>query len=1282
MNQNPSGGLRALVAVLLCSAIPAAASDDWSFESRPALGAYLRADYAEAERLLALARAGSREAVRDADVLHAMILARSSDRLILNAGRARLEALLRNDPALQHRPEVWLALGSALLELNNTPAALAAIGAARDRFSVPARRSAANVALAKTWAQHNDWTRTLALVPEPADPNAAQTIRIERVRELLTETRTLSTPDDVAEIELVLGELLLESDSASARELLEGLSQREDAIAGRAAWLLAPAADDAERWNDAVRLYEAAAQHAPNPADRAVAADRLRQLRAPQLELRLPATARPDEPLRMTPITRGVSQVEFELRRVDLGGWLTQRSGRFAEQQLPTSGALALAPRAVETNAATESMETIVAAPIEFTLPAGAYVAILRGTATDGAAITHKHLLVVSRVDAAVLIGRRQAVAWCSSHPNASAARVRFWAEGAIRPRELALENGLTQFALPPAASLFNSRRWAALFQVGDEVAFCRGDLPARTAADDRASVIMTMTPQAPTVAGPLTVLGHLDQPLGDQSAPPVTVALVGGDGRVLDEVVETPSDDGFFSATLRVPRSAVAEPVHVETRRASTVLPSRRGRDVFRPNSTRPPVYTLQPTIAPFLPTGTTLLDPSARVVGPAGVIETQQTYVAISLKLPTDASPERLLALGRRATLQPDATMEQRLIPLETMLDPNTPNLIRFRWSATLESGLAATAEHLVLLADEPIYAWLEASPSQPVAREPVTLSLGVVEPAGQAHAVGGELEIIADGEDAIRLPLFARDEMYAASVWRPAHAGQYSIVARIRRPGDDPLVIARRVSVGPSATDDHIRIRSAAAIDDRIAVQLATPAPTALLVLHRTHDIVSTGVITPGDDNLSLPRDASASANNGVIELYTMSRDALVMTRQIDLSPTRSAERPSVELDQTTGALRVAMPFVHPTRRLVRMTRVDSVTRQRFLPGADPPSPAARLRPLIGADSTGRAIDVPGPPAPLAEIEAWHAGATTWAGFIAAGEAACDAPPLPEPGAYAVYVWSPTTGASATSVSWDPPTHLAADAPQQLTVGDRLIWPLRVPIASSNEVAVRVRPITPELLNIDASKQKSPVASNDATDVSTWVIEAAAPGVGSWVAEALIDGSVIARREFVCQIDADPHDGAEPRVTLQRRLFALDPATGDEGAATPVINVRGRAFRLRALLADEPIALGERVLMRETIQTKHPLGQLSWVQRSPPNMGVTPFASDESAGLGSVLRRDAGAVVLDIPGLSAAPAENEYIWIAATRGACYAPPPTVTNARGESVAVGVQPLRIVVR
>lgn len=798
---------------------------EWSPELADALQTYRAGDYASARALAerVLAHTQDPQIRLDAAALRAMTWLAGPSRADRQMGIGDISQLFREHPELAERPECNLALGAARSALAETGAALELLDAAAEGFAARGendRLVAALVALADTWSRHNEWEITPARfgISKPKDTAQARKVRREQIARL--RERVAALPDStagLAQIDLLIAQdLLQDADTAPAgQQLLEQLAAATEltppVVAATTA--LAERYEAERRWRDASKLYERLTRDGDQVVSQQ-ASQKLAAITSPQLRLAVPAASPSGRAVTLDVAARNVTAVQVEVRRLDLQSWLTARQGRLSEAHLPVAGSLQFS-RQINTPVAQphDWWESASAGPLEFEAPPGAYVVCVE-TADQSHLEPLKRLLIVSDLAAVAWVGSEQAVIWGGKNPLSTTAPEGlatltgdFWMAGSFVPTQPQFTAGVAPMDLPPEARVLRDRRWVCLLRAGEHLALCRGELPQDSGGP---KVAFTGGPAEPRPGDILTLAGLvLDHGVKGQSTPAEWQLEI---RNTLDEALATlplkPTAAGMFSVDLPVPESWSGEHLRFVVRRDQRVAENLAPHLLIGVAQAGREEFVICPANSPTWPCDAKSLTASINAWLPWGAPAslTQLSSVLRVVRLPDETNDFQPIASDALripgwhghlpVTTRGPAGFELPL-PLDLLDMPPGPTAGGLWVTFSAWNGQQTKTLTEFLCAAEPVHAWIQTDPAEPVAGQPVQVRLGWFDPTRRTGLTLASATVHG-AEQPPRELQFSAARGCQSAMWQPPQPGDYDIEVLIPRLDEPPVAVHRRVSV----------------------------------------------------------------------------------------------------------------------------------------------------------------------------------------------------------------------------------------------------------------------------------------------------------------------------------------------------------------------------------------------------------------------------------------------------------------------------------------------------
>ncbi len=1267
-----------------------------------------------------LQRGPGTELRRQALLLDAFVRLRGSERAERATARLSLGELAADNPAWLDRPETQLAVGRGLLELAETSAALDQLARAIEGFARQQRTARLLVALAtdaEAWSRHTEWERPPLgrNMPAIADVQRREQVRDQQLDAIRTRAAELPGSDACLQaIDLAWARVRLRrGETADALRQLRDIVARPPYEAAWAAAALeladldpASAADLLERVVDA-GVGETAQ----------TAADRLRDLRTPRLDLGLPRTVAPETPVPLKITARRLADLQLEVRRLDLPAWLASQQGRLLPARLPIAGPLVQQQGPLDP----------AGAPPELRLPSGQYVVVVRGRAADGTERERRELLVVSSLSATLLTGPGEAVLWTST-PTATAS---FWLHGSFVGREIAVRDGVARFKLPAERAMLSDDRWVCLVRSGDELTCCTGRA-ARPSRDGRpaASVALSLAPVEPRVGQTLTVYGLLVRPGEVPAGETVTLDLVDVDGQVRGARQVTARADGSLLTRIQIDPELAGASLTIQARIGEARIETLYRRARFNVPADDAADVRIALEVPARLPLDARMLEGTARMWSPTGIPVggVAATVSARAVRLP-DAEIEQPMP-GQRIQERLDMVNADGTFDfawgLQSYELPDGPLALGLRAEVSGWDFRSVGISRTVLRSDEPVHMWLHL-PGRVQAGRPVPLRIGWADPEGLAATARPTLTIT--GPDGISSPsLIPAPGGLFSDAWSPQAVGRHVVRAELPLVAGSPAVAEQVVEVAslPEHADvvsrRYVATWDAATDSPRVRVRVTPPNRTSTLLILDDGDPVAAAELPPGVDEVSLPAPdtLSATARLHVVgrtdaavawlasESVGRPEDGLTLTAVVDRPPDGPGR--SAAVTATCAGLSEGESAL-VTARLVSTSGVGSVP---WIPAPvsalDGPQ-LGRLRVSTTLPGGVAAIAPPRPPLHPETLAALHEGTAHWLDSRAAadGRARLRVPLPPEPGRFLLLLTARTADGkrAAATIAFDTTADvsLETELPEAWLVGDRLVS--RVTIRNPGEAAWEGH------LQVDAGRGLELLTARgmDGAEVSVartgggaarialhlsagqsrslrlgW--EATRPGRGL-AKFVLLSGD---RRQQVRTrsygVAADVAGGAGRQgVALSRSLFRLQPATGPEAVTSSAGSewVPGqenlREYERVAVAPDEAVRPGTVLLVQEEWDSTAALNAVRWRQSVPANC-VTANAGDAGGPtIGYRTRLVPGQVQFEVEQAGPGRLVHEWVLVAARAGACQVPLPEASTEVGP-INWQAGPLRVVVR
>jgi len=1103
---------RRLVLPALCLILPAyafaSAPPPWPPELSRAFELYYSGDFLEVQSLCRRLNAQSRDVRlrREAAALDALATMRLEGRDNRLEGQTRLAQLAEQDGALLDRPECSLAYGIAETALFATSSALFHLDRAaagfekRERYD---RLAAALSASAEAWARHSEWVLSAPGrdIPRPENSVQADAVRIKQIRDI--RRRAAELPDVAAwldQIDLILARrlLVIEGGAEEAVRLLKNLSDRSalSKTAAQAGLVLAKHYETGDRWSEALDLYTRV-----NAAELGALSEqaerRLRTIREPSLEMKLPRQARPGQTVAVEIATRGLSRVEFELRRVDLIEWLTQRQGRCDEAALPVTGATIavrdLSPN-VERSLDPWSSDSL-ANPLEFAAQTGAAVALARAVGPDGRKFTVKRLILGGDFQTHAFSGRRNLALWLTAGKSEDAEAL-LWMRGSFVPTRSKLTDNVALLRFPPEAMLLRDKRWTCIVRAGEHMAWCQGMLPAEHKAERLPALVLTGGPAVVSVGETLHIFGELlDAPPSVSENRPLELQLIDSSERILYAAEMTLSPAATFAVHLPIDASMANQ-----TLRAAALLGGRRLVLVNRSPYVR--VRRLDPSPVRLRYDVPDWRDAGDKVLGrltaeyPWGTAIADAKIISIlqPLVLPDNALDQPAFhALSRVQYLELDFAGVVRFAEETASFKlPPGPRAIGLWAECVGWDGRNSTARAGALLAPRPAHLWMAIEEQGRQVGRPLHVQVHWFDPGGRAAGIEPTLSIYRDGERAAKTTLSPYQNFLRSSAWRPAAAGNYELVATLEPRGCAALVARKTITIEPepahaptksSPLDYRARMtRQAGSLG--VDVQLKGAANALLLMLVDAGDPIAARQVAglDGDADIFIPTSVEPGADPmllvfdgdwtdariiGATAIEPAADRAVALTigpRHVDAALGQNLD---LEIDCRRGDQPIAVGTL-----MARLANITESGGAQWMPGKariDANLRSDGLRQTSTTTTFRENADVrpilETLEMPAASADALFTGQTVWIDDlpIKNGAAAFSAPIPSEPGIYRLFavLHTPDGERAVASRDWDlrGGVRMLADLPKQMTLGDHVEASLRITNATRETRRVRV-------------------------------------------------------------------------------------------------------------------------------------------------------------------------------------------------------------------------------
>lgn len=1297
--------MRILLACLLLSIAvsPAAAAiNDWSEPSRPALIAYTQGNWELARQLAAGLRGAGDEARADGAAIEAMVTLRTADRKDRMTARAALANQLKTHPDLLQRPEVLFAFGLTQQFLNEYSTAVEYLDAAARAFAAERspRAIEAWVALAEVWRDFNEWEYLPAQfqVAPPANAEAAHQLRLERIDALRSQAEAAGTPTaTIARLDFVAGAARLDHPSTSdqGRAALEALSGGP--AAARADLELGRYFGRGGRSPEAIAaLRRAADAGVPEIAEQARAA--LRELAAPRLELVAPQSPRPDQPFGVDVKTRNLTQVEVELREVRLGDWLAGRSPRSRAPRmdvdaLPITGALVFQTRIDIDAPAHAEWRAADHAPISAQAPAGAYVLIATGRTSESTTITARALVIVSELRAAIVIGADHVAIVAHAPAGAEPIHARFWAQTAIAAARRTLEDGAVVFELP-AEFQRPDKRWVCLVESGNHVALFTGAISREQARPKCALSAVTVKPDDRTAR----VVGLALNPDGTPYNGPVSVDWRDA-ADVSRHVAQAEARGGFFSAEMPLRAADFDKSFSIIAAVNRAILETIGFPAITRTPVVDPSQFDASVALPPQRPS-----DADARVQlearFPAGepLVDAELHSGLRGLRFdPTGAAPPYLtvtasleLATGghglSNAEVAP-AALDADAVQVEGALQDATRRNVRVVSDA--------------IWIDPPVAVWFERTPPATVGL-PIRFEVGWHAPT-DVRPVDMTVRVMRADAECARMPVREHAMTGFTPLWTPVESGRHEAVLTARL-SDDRMVEARAAfivndSPGAYVTSSSVGSDASASPEIQIALNGRFDGPLALI--SGGAEPYWAQVVTPGDVVSQLtfqaPIEGGADRHqlvaialeaNGPRPIFVDRRPPAAPTAALEVTMARREEARCVKIEcgDKAGAA------------LIRMVSADARGTLRWTPGPLPPVRSGEPGWEISIPAAEASRPLLAPPLLSDDVaEALFAGETMWATVAEWSEGEPEKTvELPElPGAWRVYVVLSQLG--ELTAHRLPEFENALDfpliAPIAAQRGDRFIVSARLPRADG-PVSTRV---TTNGVFLDSEvwrwtpagairlpgdlrgqpPQSLPSVAGDARLL--FRAEAVNAGTATITVTAEDrDSSPVSRATATITISDPPAPTERPDVSVQRELRLMREEFVDAaelGGARVDSERAQRVWRAEVLPPDARISLGDVILVRDRFTTTDPHEQLEWTQTLPANCATWSAPFEDATPIGKSAELGWQHQRFESPRLSPGDHIHEFVMVAVRPGVCALPAPRL-HANNREITVSVEP------
>lgn len=1344
--------LAALAGTLACAAsadVPAG----WSPELAEAFALYDAGQYAAAqERGRALGTRARSPVVRfDAEALEGLAMLRDPSRSQRLAGRSQIARLAQQDPTLLERPDVLLAGGVAHLALDETADALSMLLEAARRFEAQGewlRLGAAYLALAETWTKFGEWEALpqrlgIGAPQTAADGRRTRREQIERLRTAAAQ-RPVLTPTAAA-IDLLLARWLLDQpDGAEEGEaLLARLAAARpmNAAAADAALTLAARYEQQRRWPLALDLYEAAAA-APDPQRARRAAAARDEIRRPAIHPEFAEVIAPGAPAELRLRTRNLHDVRVELRRVDLGAWLEERRGIFAEAALPTSGAVVF----------TQTLDTPVDTPFDWwrggvttasPLPPGAYVVQVSGRKSGGAEQQVRRLLLASQLRGVGLAGRDQGVVWAYADAGGppdlgERATAAFWMAGTYVPARPEMRDGVAAFSLPDERLALRDRRWVALLASGEHLALCRGQLPPKQPERDETARVLLAGASRARAGDEYTLFGLVHEPSADAepNAAPLTIDLVDGDERIRASQQGHLTHAGTFLATLRLPDDVSGEILGAIVRRGGRVIENARGRFVvqvasgddarlelavrgprhMRPD--QPPVLDVLATYPWGLPRADMRVNAICRALAPgAATADDLNDQWARAGPIPT------------RAML--DARGRARLLPPFGDLAVSESATVYGVWLTAIGWDTRVATASMTVLSEPGPLPWALPVGGPPRVGEPMAFSVGFHDVRG---IVSGPptLEVRHGDTQVADLRVNLALDGWRSERWTPTSPGAHEAVVRLRH-GDTEAV--RRYPFEVAGWDEDggwmTCISQWQAEGVRVELRGTYRGPLLAAVLGGEPLAARALIMAADAHELLLPAPRAARHARVVVIVPRGGTHQVVVAPppmpdeeqtsldvRFDAERLRPASSIGVEIECAFQSDQDAPPDVIVTARLVLpepdfgLPWAGGEPRPAMVALAGDVRASFESAGTFDGEARGDALERFAPVSD-ALVAAFLAGPTSWVDSrIARDGRARFEIPLPGDVRQAILVVTAQTRADelvtrVIPLALDAGLSIVTDSPPEFFVGDRTVISARAvsPRAASVRLrldpgpglrveSVRARPETAGLRPVSNDSFEF-VLSADAPVSLVATVEAvtAARGRCAWVFEGP-EGRQAEVSDYVVRSVPPPatagglRDGgvsAGAPVRIRRVLTVLErprqTAPDDPlGPSEPATGMPSTTWPQTAVGEHTRLRPGDLVLVREEVEVLVGLQHVRWEQAVPAHGHVSRSDPRDRQDIGRVGRARADRAEWTARELPAGAYRNEYVLAMMRPGACILAAPTVV-ADGVSLEVVAESVVLVV-
>ncbi|MCA9244118.1 MAG: hypothetical protein KDA32_09200 [Phycisphaerales bacterium] len=1296
--------MRFAVAVLLtvASATTGLASPDaWSDGARAALNAYSQEQWDLALKLAAQLNDESIDEDTRADALaiNAMVIMRTADRKDRITARSTLANLAQGRPALLNRPEVLLAFGLAQQSLGENFTAVEYLDTAARVFVAERspRAIEAFVALAELWRVFNEWEflPTRFQTRLPADPSEAHQLRLTRIGAIIESARNAGIAQDgLARLELVdaLTQTDDESTLAEGRGRLAIIAAANSSVSARASLDLGRQLSTSNA-DEAIAAFQRAIDLGEPPIV-TQARSALAELTAPRLDITLPDQLRPETPFEIELVGRNVTSVEVEMREVQLGEWLAQRSPRsrkprFDADALPTSGALAFQTRRDLDATANKEWRSADQAPIEAHAPAGAYVVIATGRMRDSTTITKKKIAIVSDLRAAVITGSKRATIVASRPDSGEPIVARFWAQTAIAAARRPLEDGAVTFALPPEFGR-PDKRWVCLVESGPHMALLTGVIRAEAG---RAQCVVTAAVPALTPFAGLTG-GIALEADGRPASGEITIDWRDA-GDKSRHAVTTTLHDGVFSAATALDQDDAEETFSlVATRNRATLIPIGDPASIRTPAlapspfSSRLEAPRTRPTpeeavlrLGADYPSGAPLVDAelSAGVRGlrfdPQGRVPPWMTVLS-GLELETGAHGLANATLAEWA-LDVDAMLIDGSIP-----DPTSRSI--------------PLRKELMWL-DPPAAMWFEAAPAA-VVGQPMRFEAGWYAPMGlDIHTA--DVRITRGADEVARLPMYRHTKSAFTPLWTPAAPGAYEAIATAN--ASDGTIEARiAFQVDDNAESYVTKLSYEIQAGGKVTLAGKFNAPIAIIGAG-ADPIAATVIHPPSNASVIESRIPPFKSEQPLFLAVALEPDGPhpILVDRLNPTPPSSFDLDVTPAPDGDGAT-LTITGVQSGAALIRLVRVDDPGTIRWAPGPIPPvqSGTAGVE-LTTASASGESVThtlAASTPLTDAVAEALFGGETGWVTTVSfdgndQGRVDTKLPALP--GRWRPYVVVSQTGTlrAARGEPYVGPAAIRVDAPLAAQRGDRFIvtamlpdfgQPARVQVDTTGAViesAFELRSGQTSKLSAPTDAGFGPVSGEARV---LFVIEAARGDEAElrFAARAESDPTAAPLGRAEAHVDLNDPSKLTPRpdVTVHRELRLMRQTYVDaaelDALAAPGDTTR-TLWQPELLPADARVEPGDVIVVRDRFDGPVDWDDLTWSQELPANCVTFRQRFPDLLMIGI---RDAPTLQAErhhVRRLEAGEYIHEFAMLAVRPGVCAVPPPRI-EVSGTTFTPVVQP------